>query len=70
MSRFLDPDDVKRLTGFVLPSKQLQWCRNNGVPAYLSAQNEVCIPVAAFEGRKAENDAAWSPDFSALRQQA
>lgn len=70
MSRFLEPDDVKRLTGYEMASFQLKWCRNHGVQAWLSARGEVIIPVAAIEGRKAENDAAWSPDFSALRKQA
>ena len=70
MSRFLEPDDVERLTGFKLPSFQLKWCRNNGITAWLSARNEVMIPVAAIEGRKADNDAAWAPDFSPLRKQA
>lgn len=69
MSRFLEPADVERLTGYVLASWQLKWCRNNGVQAYLSARGEVLIPVAAIEGRKAENDPTWSPDFTALRAQ-
>jgi hypothetical protein len=70
MSRFLEPADVERLTGYVMASKQLKWCRNNGVQAYLSARGKVQIPVTAIEGRKADNDPAWKPDFSPLRKQA
>lgn len=71
MSRFLELADVKRLTGYELPSFQLKWCRNNGVQAWLSAQNEVMIPVAAIEGRKAPaNESEWKPDFSAIEKRA
>jgi hypothetical protein len=70
MSRFLTAEDVKKLTGYEMPSFQLKWCRTNGVMAWLSAQNECVVPVAAIEGRKADNDAAWTPDFSGLRKQA
>lgn len=67
MSLFLLPADVIRLTGYERASKQLEWCRNHGVQAYLSARGEVVIPVAAIEGRKAANEERWRPDFSALR---
>lgn len=68
MSAFLEPADVERLTGYKMASFQLKWCRNNGIPAWLSAQGEVIVPLAAVEGRKAAaNEPAWSPDFSALR---
>lgn len=67
MSIFLDQADVKKLTGYEMASYQLKWCRNNGITAWLSAQGEVNIPKAAVEGRKAENDSSWTPDFSALR---
>lgn len=65
MSLFLLPADVIRLTGRVRASSQLEWCKENGVQAYLSARGEVVIPVSAIEGRKRPaNDAAWTPDFT------
>lgn len=69
VSLFLPPDDVARLTGYVMASKQLAWCKRNGVQAYLSARGEVVIPIAAIEGRKAANEPAWAPDFTELRGQ-
>lgn len=67
MSAFLCPEDVRRLTGRKRASAQLEWCKANGIPAYLSATGEVVVPLAAFEGRKAQNDAAWEPDYSKIR---
>lgn len=68
MSPFLDPADVKRLTGYVMASKQLEWCKRHGIPAWLSAAGEVNVPLAAIEGRKtAANEPAWKPDYSAIR---
>ena len=68
VSPFLEPDDVRRLTGYEMASFQLKFCRNNGIPAWLNAKGEVIIARAAIEGRKtAANEPAWRPDFSALR---
>lgn len=69
VSPFLDPADVQRLTGYEMASYQLKWCKANGVPAWLNARGEVIIARTAVEGRpKAENDPAWSPDFTVLRK--
>lgn len=69
MSAFLDAADVKKLTGYVMPSKQLAFCKRNGIPAWLSARNEVHVPLAAIEGRKvAANEADWKPDLSVFRK--
>jgi hypothetical protein len=61
VSRFLESADVERLTGYVMPSFQLKWCRNNGVQAYLSARGEVMIPVVAIEGKAPANESTGSP---------
>lgn len=67
MSLFLLPIDVERLTGRKRASAQLEWCKDNGVQAYLSARGEVVIPVAAIEGRApAANESGWTPDFTKL----
>jgi hypothetical protein len=58
------------LTGYKRASAQLAWCKANGVQAWLSAAGKVNVPLVAIEGRKAENDAAWVPDFTPIRQQA
>lgn len=68
MSPFLEPEHVVRLTGYEMASYQLKWCRNNGIPAWLNAKGEVIVPLAAVEGRKAANEPAWTPNYSALRE--
>lgn len=69
MSRFLEPADVERLTGRKLPSKQLEYCRDNGIRAWLSARNEVIIPLTAIDGKPtATNDSTWTPDFSSIQR--
>lgn len=68
MSPFLEPIDVERLTGYVMASKQLAFCKRHGIAAWLNAKGQVIVPLAAIEGRKvAANDAGWKPDFSVLR---
>ena len=67
MSPFLEPEDVVKLTGYVMASKQLKWCTNNGVRAYLNARGEVVVPRSAIDGVKAQNDPTWTPDYSAIR---
>lgn len=69
MSRFLETADVQKLTGYEKPSFQLRYCRKNGIQAWLNGRGEVVIPVCAIEG-KAQNDADWKPDFSALGKRA
>lgn len=67
MSLFLEPSDVQLLTGFVMASKQLAWCKKNGIAAWMNARGQVVIPVAAIEGRKtAANEPAWKPDFTKI----
>lgn len=68
MSPFLETADVEKLTGRKRASAQLQWCKDNGVQAYLSARGEVVIPVSAIEGRKVANDPTWKPDFTAMQK--
>jgi hypothetical protein len=70
MSQFLTSDDVERLTGLVRASRQLAWCKANGVQAWLSARGEVIIPLVAINGRAANDEPEWKPDFSALRREA
>lgn len=65
MSAFLEPADVEKLTGLKRPSAQLAYCKKNGIQAWLSARNEVVIPVSAVNGRPS-NDSTWAPDFGAL----
>jgi hypothetical protein len=67
VSAFLDSADVEKLTGYVMASKQLAFCKRNGIAAWLSARGEVVIPLAAIEGRKIPaNEPAWKPDFTKI----
>lgn len=63
---FLEPAHVERLTGYVRASAQLEWCRENGVQAWMNGKGEVIVPRTAIEGKRPANEAAWSPDFTAL----
>ena len=36
MSEFLSAEDVRQLTGYVKPSKQIQWLTRNRVPHYVN----------------------------------
>lgn len=70
MNPFLEREHVERLTGYKMASYQLAWCKRNGIAAWLNAAGEVIVPLAAIEGRKAANDdRAWSPDFTEIRGQ-
>lgn len=65
---FLDSAHVKRLTGYVRASAQLEWCKENGVQAWMSAKGEVIVPWCAIEGKRtAANDEPWVPDVTAIR---
>ena len=70
MSAFLEPDDVEKLTGYVMASYQLKYCRNNGIRAWLNARGEVVIPRSAIDGKPAANESGWEPDFAALEKRA
>lgn len=50
-----------------MASKQLAFCKRNGIAAWLNARGQVVVPLAAIEGRKAANEPSWRPDFRALR---
>lgn len=64
---FLLPIHVERLTGYVRASAQLEWCKENGVQAWMSAKGEVIVPWCAIEGKRtAANEPTWSPDFTKI----
>ena len=56
MSVFLDAAQLRELTGYVKPSKQLAWLLANGVPHYINAHGRPVVaanlldkrPVSAF----------------------
>ena len=37
MSTFLTAAELEQLTGYVKPSKQIEWLRRNGVPHWVNA---------------------------------
>lgn len=34
---FLTPEELRQLTGYVKPSKQIEWLRRKGVPHFVNA---------------------------------
>jgi len=64
-SVFLDPDDIRRLTGRGQKSKQAKVLRDRGIPFYLNASGQPVVARAVVEGddRKEASAApqAWRP---------
>ena len=56
MSTFLNEDELETLTGYVKPSKQIEWLKRNGVPHWVNAAGYPVVkadqmdkrPVSAF----------------------
>lgn len=57
MSTFLSAAELRELTGYVKPSKQIEWLTRNGVPHYVNAAGRPVVkadmlhkqPVASYE---------------------
>ena len=57
MSAFLTPADLRQLTGYTKPSKQIEWLRRNGVPHLVNARGHPVVradlldkkPLAGFQ---------------------
>lgn len=61
---FLDDDDLIRLTGRKLKSRQIGWLRAEGIPFRVNATGHPVVTWAAVEGRKEEakpQPQGWTP---------
>jgi len=52
MSMFLSAEELARLTGRKMKSKQIEVLRQSGVPFYVDASGHPVVPASAIEGRK------------------
>jgi hypothetical protein len=64
---FLSDDDLRRLTGWKLKSRQIGWLRAEGIPFRVNATGHPVVTWAAVEGRQEAAATApqvakrWSP---------
>lgn len=47
MSPFLDADQLRELTGYVKPSKQIEWLTRNGITHHVNAAGRPVVMAAA-----------------------
>lgn len=50
---FLTPAQLTELTGYRLPSKQIQWLVHNGVRHWIARTGRPVVPCSAVDGRPA-----------------
>ncbi len=50
---FLDDDDLARLTGRAMKSRQIAWLKAEGIPFLVNATGHPVVTWAAVEGRPA-----------------
>lgn len=43
MNAFLDDADLYRLTGYIKPSKQIEWLERNGIPHTVNARGRPAV---------------------------
>lgn len=58
---FLDDDELERLTGYVKPSKQIEWLREHGFPFTINAKGR---PVVR---RDMDKTAVPEPELGRIR---
>lgn len=63
MSLFVNPEDLRRLTGFATKAKQIAYLRTIGIPFIINGAGKPVVTVAAVEGRRETRAVtqAWSP---------
>ena len=61
---FMEDDELVKLTGRRIKSKQIQWLRGEGIPFRVSATGHPVVLRSAVEGRSTEGAPAttgWKP---------
>ncbi len=64
---FLTPDELKELTGYRQPSKQVAMLRKQGVPFHVNAAGHPKVARAVLEGGKHSDQkriATWTPSWA------
>ena len=52
MSHFLNPDEVRELTGFAIKARQIEQLRRMGIAFFVNGCGRPVVTVAAVEDRK------------------
>jgi len=66
---FIEPEELRMLTGRKLKSKQIQWLRGEGIPFRINALGHPVVTRATVENRKPEPAPrpGWSPRVMGAR---
>ncbi|SNX59766.1 protein of unknown function [Nitrosomonas ureae] len=72
MSIFLDDDDVARLAGTKIKSRQIAQLRVMGILFYINAAGRPVVPKSAVEARnqEIEQEQTWTPNVLKHGQEA
>ncbi|WP_244071893.1 DUF4224 domain-containing protein [Nitrosomonas sp. PY1] len=64
MSIFLDDDDVAKLSGSKLKSRQIDSLRKMGILFYINAAGRPVVPKSAIEGgiQTIKQEQSWAPN--------
>jgi len=65
---FLRREEVEELTGYRMPSRQIRWLREQGIPHWVAADGRPRVPRAAIEGAARRFEPEVEPDFSVLER--
>jgi hypothetical protein len=69
MQPWLSDDELRDLTGYVQPSRQVKWLEENRIKHYVNRLNRARVPRDAIVGFKARpNEQRTEPDFSKVRK--
>jgi biotin operon repressor len=64
---FLSPADLRELTGYARPSRQIEQLRRMGIPFWVNAAGRPIVSKAALEGQQAEQTKTWEPSWAGSR---
>ncbi len=62
---FLEPEEIRTLTGRATKGKQIEWLRQNGIRFWVNACGKPIVPRSAIDGG-VEAAPVRTPDFSEL----
>ena len=69
MRAWLSDDELKELTGYVQPARQVRWLEQNRIKHYISRLKKVRVPPEAIAGIKiAQSEKRTEPDFTKVRK--
>ena len=66
---FIEPEELRVLTGRKLKSKQIQWLRGEGIPFRINALGHPVVTRSTVENRKPEpaSRQGWNPRVMGAR---